>query len=186
MKLLFLFATIFIGQVTFAQKDTLKSMAFPCDIGKTLALSEKEILNIFKASIQQSAEGKISIPSNEWLSCNRDSSYFNADTIFFCSNAYYRNKSNTTECCELVAWTFYETKAFILTELHLCNEPTRASAFREKDRYKLEVIKTKEKYFLQTFNNSNLVDSFEILGIKTFSKCNVEGTTDIMTLVRQR
>jgi hypothetical protein len=185
MKLLFLFAATFIGQITFGQKDTLKPMVFPCNIGKDLTFSEKAILDIFKTSIKQPSDGSISIPSNEWLTCNRDSSYFKADTIYFCSNEYYKNKSNTTECCELVAWTFHKDKAFILTELHLCNEPTRASAVREKDYHKLEVIKTGNKYFLQAFNNSKLIDSFEILSIKTFPKCIVEGTTDIMTLVRQ-
>lgn len=185
MKLFSLFTAIFIGQVAFGQMDRLKPMVFPCDIGKSVTLSEKAILNIFKASIQQPADGKVSIPSNAWLTCNSDSSYFGADTIYFCSNAYYKNKSNATQCCELIAWTFYEAKAFILTELDLCNEPSRSSVVREKDHYKLEVIKAKDKYFLQIFNNSNLTESFEILGINTFPKCDAEGTTDIMTLVRQ-
>ncbi|MEO6233325.1 MAG: hypothetical protein ABJB11_18630 [Ferruginibacter sp.] len=185
MKLLFLIAAIFIGHITYGQKDTLKPMVFPCDIGKTLTISENEVLNIFKASIQQPAYDKISIPSNEWLTCNRDSSYSKMDTLYFCSNAYYKNKPNTTQCCELIAWTFYEEKAFILTEMHLCDEPAKASAVRERDYHKLEILKKNNKYFLQTFNNSKLIDTFEILTIKTFPKCNVDGTTDIMTLVRQ-
>lgn len=185
MKLPSLFVAILIGQVTFGQKDIHKPIVSPCGIGKVQRLSEKAILNIFRASIRQPVDGKISIPSNEWLSCNKDSSYFNADTIYFCSNSSYKNKANSTECCELVAWTFYEAKAFILTEVHLCNEPASASAVRREDNYKLGVIKTNNKYFLQTFNNSKLVDRFEILDVKTFPKCNLEGNTDIMTLVRQ-
>ena len=186
MKLLLFIITIFIGQLCVGQKtDTLSILTFECDKGKAVELNEEVISKIFEESIKQPVKGKIAIGSNDWLACNTDSSFFRLDTVYFCSNSYYKNKQpNTPNCCNLLSWTFYEKDAFISTQLNLCTEPATSTPYTDNNNFKIKVVFENGNYYLQLFNNSKLVENFRILNITTFPKCNLSGTTDIMILLR--
>jgi hypothetical protein len=118
--------------------------------GQTKGYSENEIYSLFKKSISQTDKGKIEIPSNPWVICNQDSSFYRKDTIRVCSNSYYRNSLN---CCQYIAWTFYDKDKFISTNLELCKEPTTASATKEKDYFKILIVSADNYLIISTFNN---------------------------------
>jgi len=151
--------------------------------GQTKSYSENDIYSLFKKSISQTEKGKIEIPSNPWLICNQDSSFFSNDTIRVCSNSYYRNSLN---CCQYIAWTFYEKDKFISTNLELCKEPTTASATKDKDYFKILVVSADNYLIISTFNNDQLKDSFKLLSVENIKKSNSDLTSTVLTLVRQK
>lgn len=151
--------------------------------GQTTEYSENEIYTLFKQSISQIEKGKIEIPSNPWLICNQDSSFYLKDTIKVCSNSYYRNSLN---CCQYMAWTFYDKDKFISTNLELCKEPTTASATRDKDYFKILIASADNYLIISTFNNDQLKESFKLLSVDTIKQSNSDLTSTVLTLVRQK
>jgi hypothetical protein len=152
-----------------------------CCYGQTKAYSEKYIYSLFKKSVLQTEKGKIKIPSNPWLICNRDSSFYRKDTIRLCSNSYYTNSLN---CCEYISWTFYEKDKFISTNLELCNEPTTASVTKDKDHFSVSVLSTDNYLLLSTFNNDKLIETFKIINVENVRQNNSDLTSTVMTLLR--
>jgi hypothetical protein len=151
--------------------------------GQTKPYSENEIYALFKNSISQTEKGKIEVPSNPWLICNQDSSFFRKDTIRVCSNSYYRNSLN---CCQYIAWTFYDKDKFISTNLELCKEPTTASATKDKDYFKILVVSADNYLIISTFNNDQLKDSFKLLSVDNIKQSNSDLTSTVLILVRQK
>ena len=151
--------------------------------GQTKSYSENEIYALFKNSISQTEKGKIEVPSNPWLICNQDSSFFRKDTIRVCSNSYYRNSLN---CCQYIAWTFYDKDKFISTNLELCKEPTTASATKDKDYFKILVVPADNYLIISTFNNDQLKDSFKLLSVDNIKQSNSDLASTVLTLVRQK
>lgn len=151
--------------------------------GQTKSYSENEIYALFKNSISQTEKGKIEVPSNPWLICNQDSSFFRKDTIRVCSNSYYRNSLN---CCQYIAWTFYDKDKFISTNLELCKEPTTASATKDKDYFKILVVSADNYLIISTFNNDQLKDSFKLLSVDNIKQSNSDLASTVLTLVRQK
>jgi len=156
--------------------------SFNC-YGQTKSYSENDIYRLFKKSISQTEKGKIEIPSNPWLICNQDSSYYRKDTVRICSNSYNTNSLN---CCNYIGWTFYEKDKFISTTLELCKEPTTASATRDKDHFKILVASTDNYLIISTFNNDKLVESFKVISVDNIKQNNSDLKSTILTLVRQK
>jgi hypothetical protein len=149
--------------------------------GQTKSYSEKDIYALFKKSISQNEKGKITIPSNPWLICNQDSSFYRKDTVRICSNSYYPNFLN---CCEYIGWTFYDKDKFISTNLKLCKEPTTASITKDKDHFKILVLSTDNYLLLSTFNNDKLIETFRIINVENIRQSNSDLTSTTMTLLR--
>ena len=155
-----------------------------CSFGQTKNYSEKDIYRLFKKSISQTDKKKISIPSNPWLFCNKDSSYYLNDTLRLVSNSYHNHK--LVNCCDYVGWTFYKQDKFISTRLQLCKEPTSASAAKDIDHYDLKVFSTDNYLTVSIFNNNKLIDSFKIIEISSFKQEDTDLTSTVITLYRLR
>jgi hypothetical protein len=150
--------------------------------GQTKNYSEKDVYRIFKKSISQREKNKISIPSNPWFFCNRDSSFYLNDTLRLVSNSYHNHK--LVNCCDYVGWTFYKKDKFISTRLQLCKEPTSASATRDNDRFDLKVLSADNYLILSIFNNNKLMESFKIIDISSFKQEDMDLTSTVITLFR--
>ena len=155
-----------------------------CSFGQTKNYSEKEVYRLFKKSISQTDKKKINIPSNPWLFCNNDSTFYLSDTLRLVSNSYHNHKIDN--CCDYVGWTFYKQDKFISTRLQLCKEPTTASATKDKDHFDLKVFSTDNYLTLSIFNNNKLVESFKIIDISSFKQEDTDLTSTVITLFRLR
>ena len=155
-----------------------------CSFGQTKNYSEKEVYRLFKKSISQRDKKKISIPSNPWLFCNRDSSFYLSDTLRLVSNSYYNHK--LVNCCDYVGWTFYKQDKFISTRLQLCKEPTSASATKDSDHFELKVFSTDNYLTISIFNSSKLIDSYRVIDISSFKQEDTDLTSTVITLYRLR
>lgn len=155
-----------------------------CSFGQTKNYSEKEVYQLFKKSISQRDKKKISIPSNPWLFCNRDSSFYLSDTLRLVRNSYHNHK--LVNCCDYVGWTFYKQDKFISTRLQLCKEPTSASATKDNDHFELKVFSTDNYLTISIFNNSKLMDSYKIIDISSFKQEDTDLTSTVITLYRLR
>ena len=155
-----------------------------CSFGQTKNYSEKEVYRLFKKSISQRDKKKISIPSNPWLFCNRDSSFYLSDTLRLVSNSYYNHK--LVNCCDYVGWTFYKQDKFISTRLQLCKEPTSASATKDSDHFELKVFSTDNYLKISIFNSSKLIDSYRVIDISSFKQEDTDLTSTVITLYRLR
>ena len=153
-----------------------------CTLGQTKIYSEKDVYRLFKKSISQTDKKKISIPSNPWLFCNKDSLFYLSDTLRLVSNSYHNDK--LVNCCDYVGWTFYKQDKFISTRLQLCKEPTTASATKDKDHFDLKVFPTDNYLTLSIFNNNKLVDSFKIIEIGSFKQKETDLISTVITLFR--
>ncbi|MEA5139062.1 hypothetical protein [Arcicella rigui] len=149
--------------------------------GQTKAYSEKYIYKLFKKSVLQTDKGKIKIPSNPWLICNQDSSFYRNDTVRLFSNSYYTNSVN---CCECIGWTFYEKDKFISTNFEFCKEPTTASAFKDKDHFRVLVSSADNYLLLSTFNNDKLIETFKIINVEYVRLSTSDLTSTVVTLLR--
>jgi hypothetical protein len=155
-----------------------------CSFGQTKDYSEKDVYRLFKKSISQGDKKKINIPSNPWLFCNRDSSFYFSDTLRLVSNSFHNHK--LVNCCDYVGWTFYKQDKFISTRLQLCREPTSASATKDNDHFDLKVFSADNYLILSIFNNSKLIDSFKIVDISSFKQEDTDLTSTVITLFRLR
>ena len=153
-----------------------------CSYGQTQSYSEKDIYSLFKKSISQRDKKKISIPSNPWLFCNKDSSFYLSDTLRLVSNSYYNHKF--INCCAYVGWTFYEKDKFITTGLELCKEPPYASVTKDQDHFTLKVFSPDNYLILSIFNNNKLINSFKIIDVNSFKQENTDLTSTVITLFR--
>ena len=155
-----------------------------CSFGQTKNYSEKDVYRLFKKSISQTDKKKISIPSNPWLFCNKDNSFYLDDTLRLVSNSYHNHK--LVNCCDYVGWTFYKQDKFISTRLQLCKEPTSASATKDNDHFDLKVFSADNYLILSIFNNNKLMDSFKIIDISSFKQEDTDLTPSVITLLRLR
>ena len=155
-----------------------------CSFGQTKNYSEKDVYRLFKKSISQREKNKINIPSNPWLFCNRDSSFYLNDTLRLVSNSYHNHK--LVNCCDYVGWTFYKQDKFISTRLQLCKEPTSASATKDIDHFDLKVFSADNYLTISIFNNNKLMDSFKIVDISNFKQEDTDLTSIVITLIRLR
>jgi hypothetical protein len=155
-----------------------------CSFGQTKNYSEKDVYRLFKKTISQTEKNKISIPSNPWLFCNKDSSFYLTDTLRLVSNSYHNHK--LVDCCDYIGWTFYKQDKFISTRLQLCKEPTSASATRDNDHFDLKVFSADNYLTLSIFNNKKFVDSFKIIDISSFKQEDTDLTSTVITLLRLR
>ena len=155
-----------------------------CSFGQTRNYSEKEVYQLFKKSISQTDKKSVSIPSNPWLFCNRDSSFYFSDTLRLVSNSYHNHKH--IDCCDYVGWTFYKQDKFISTRIQLCKEPTSASATKNNDYFDLKVFSADNFLTISIFNNNKLMDSFKIVDISSFKKEDTDLPSTVITLFRLR
>jgi len=148
-RLLILLALSFVGHIS---------------EGQTLNPTKKQLLKLFKSSIRQDSKSKISTNSNPWVVCNDDSSYYKADTIQLFPNS---NNYPDCKCSCYIDWTFYKKDAFILSREYT-NEPRRVSVPKADDWYIVKISQTDEGLVLETFNQNNPVDRFNVIDINNY------------------
>ncbi len=136
-------------------------------LGQKTELTKRNLLKVLKSSIQQDSKSKIQTNSNPWTICNKDSSYYNSDTLhlYLSNNSQYRNHSS---CCNFIDWTFYKKDAFILTKTQICKEPPTTSSSKADDWYTLKISNENDMLILKTFNQNKPVSKFKVVSIDPY------------------
>jgi len=137
------------------------SFAGHISVGQTSQPTKKQLLKLFKSSIRQDSKLKVTTNSNPWVVCNDDSSYYKADTIRLFP---YSNDYPDCKCSCYIDWTFYKKDAFILTREYT-NEPRRVIVTKSSDWYIVKLSLADKSLILETFNQNNLIDRFEVIDI---------------------
>ena len=183
-KFFFFIVVFFAGQSSFGQlKDSI-----PSDFGKRtgifIQVTKENLQAIIKKSIRQTEPTKVSFPSNPWIACNHDSSFYKMDTAYFCTNNYYTQTNSN--CCQFINWTFYNPDAFIRTLEQTCKEPASAKSYTDDDNFKIVLIDNNGVLYIELFNRKKLVDKFRVLTLERQKKFGSDGDYEIIKLVRQR
>lgn len=183
-KSLLLIAFAFAEQNSFGQL----SDNIPPDFGKRtgifLKVTKKNLQAIINKSIRQSEPTKVSFPSNPWIACNQDSSFYKMDTIYFRTNNYYTQPNS--DCCQFINWTFYDPDAFIRTLEQTCKEPASAKSYTDDDNFKIVLTDNSGVLYMQLFNRKKLVDNFRVFSLERQKKSGADGEFEIIKLIRQR
>ncbi len=159
MKLLYtILISLFFHTIAFAQN----------------APGKKELVKLFKSSINQKSKKSISVGSVSWIMCNQDSAYYKSDTIKLYNNVNYA--SQISSCCDFVNWTFYNKNSFIQSYSQICKEP--ASSSIKTDYYKI-TIKAIDKKILLSLNSQKGLEFFMVLDIKEIKLATYDSTTEI-------
>ena len=164
MTKLFLFLLLFIGQLVYGQDK------YPTKSQLTKSLTKKTKL-----------KGKV-YNSTNWFTIESDSAYRNLDTLVFYNNSNYRYGKLI---CNFVDWNFYKKDAFWVQYVQLCKEPTTATAIKDEDFFTYEVSGWEQRLILLIFNESKLVDKFEVLSLTPQPVNSVDGEmTQVLKLRR--
>ena len=162
-------SAILTGQLCFGQDSTVTA---------------KNILKLFESSIRQSSKLKIDADSNPWLIYNSDSSFFKSDTILLIQNNPNQNYARK-KCCAFIGWTFYKKNRFVQLDIDYCNEPPTRNVTTKNDFYSIKIAKISTKTIIETYRNDKLIDSFIVLGYKSFDDSFVNEDVAILTLLRK-
>jgi hypothetical protein len=166
--ILFLSA-ILAGQFCFGQESTITT---------------ENVSKLFKSSIRQSSKSKIEADSNPWLICNSDSSFFKSDTLLLIQNNPNHNFVRK-KCCAFIGWTFYKNNKFVLSDINYCSEPPTSKVTTINDFYSIKVAKINTTTVIETYRNNMLIDSFIVLGYKTFNDSIANEDVGVLKLVRR-
>ena len=148
--------------------------------GQIKSPTKKELLKTFKQSVQQNK--KIHTISNSWVVCNKDSSFYNSDTIQLVNNENYYYHSD--DCCYFVDWTFYSKDKFVQTKIDICKEPTSTSVTNANDNYNVSLTNTGQDLVMTTANSINLTQRYKVLSIGKIKIGTEENLTVVITLLR--
>jgi hypothetical protein len=116
----------------------------------------------FSKTIVKDKKGKIVIGRRAWYSCNDSQAYLKKDTISLVS---YPKTDNNVNCCNTVAWTFYDKSKFIETDFQKCKEPTWHSATKAESYYSLKITISGTRTFLTVNNNYGKMVKYEVLDL---------------------
>ena len=108
-------------------------------IGSNLSaqnLKKTELIKLFRESIAQDSRKTILTISNPWVTNNKDSLYYKADTLRFINVKKTPYKYNF---CEKVNWTFYRNDKFYLVESQTCREPSSAKYSIKNNQFRIEI-----------------------------------------------
>ncbi|WP_379964125.1 hypothetical protein [Epilithonimonas sp. UC225_85] len=125
-----------------------------------IEITEKNIINVFKKTIDQESRTKIRTFSNPWTSDNSSDIYFKSDTITF-------TNSKNNNFCKDINWTFYRKNKFIRTFGNHCEEPPTYSATKIIDYFEIKFREIGEKKYLELYNQEKLIEKFEIISLET-------------------
>ena len=123
--------------------------------------TKQQIVNLFKNSISQQSKNGISVGSNAWVICNKDSAFFKSDTIILQSNINYFYQIG--DCCDFIEWIFYKQDAYLQKKLQVCNEPASASA--NADNLRLILTTQPHDLVLTTILNGRMMSKFKVLRV---------------------
>ena len=164
----FLFIFLIVGYISFGQNNNP---------------TKSQLLKVLKKSIRQDTKGKVSINSNPWIICNKDSSFYKSDTLRLYNNINYYYYSN---CCDFVDLTFYKKNAFVFVKTQICKEPTTSSAATNKSWFTINFIDNKDNLVLETINQGSVVDQFKVISLDKITNVGqVNNVTNVLTFVRQ-
>lgn len=124
------------------------------------------IILLFTSSVL--AQGKIKEKSlnGSWYACNKDASYYNADTICLTSTPAVYN------CCDEVVW-WLKRKIFRKYDNN-CSDKFKTNDTQKNYSGKFSVIETHKEYILVLFDGKYIREKFKILSLK-----NVEWKSDL-------
>ena len=143
--------------------------------------SKRQLFKTFKSSIVQDSKKWIDSSSSPWKICNQDSSFYNADTLLVYHST---SEINNTNCCRYVTWTFYKKTSFIQSEVQTCTEPSSGKVFSINDIFNIEITNQNERTYLKTYQNGILVDTFNVLALKSINKTDDSNKVKLLILSR--
>lgn len=153
-KFILLYIVFLLPICLFAQSKTTKST-----LKKIIRDSKVELFN-----------DKFTLPSNKaWVFNNADSLYFKQDTL----TAFLYKSSKQKSLCELIDWTFYRKKSFILGSESNCKEPpTRKATKYPKDYFTIAIYTVENETMIDVLRyDKMIVESFIILNIEENQDC---------------
>ena len=135
---------------------------------------KSEVRKLFKESILQNDTNVITTVSNPWLTDNKDSLFFKADTIRLI-NPDYRYRHGL---CEVVAWTFYRKDKFSQDLGQICKEPPAYRVSKEDSRHSIDLRNTESGVVMITTNAEGVINKYLVIKIERSKDM------DEMTLLR--
>ena len=152
--------------------------------GQVVKPTKVQLHEIFKSSVHQGSKRKIQTDSSPWLICNKDSSFYKADTVYLYDNQnYYYQPEN---CCGFIGWTFYKPNAIVQKEIQICNEPPTAKVTTDKDFYTISVTEENKQAIIKVFRKKELIDIFTAVAFENVRLAQKGQTSNRLTLVRQK
>ena len=168
LKILLRSIIILISNFTFSQ------------VSESQKINEKNILKIFKSTIDQDKRNRISVTANPWST--ESENYLKSDTVKFI------NPSNKIDenYCHLINWTFYRKNKFIRSYGEYCNEPANEKVTNENDYFELKINETIHGTFLELYNKNKIVENFQIISIEKKQSLSYKNEIQyILTLKRK-
>ncbi len=128
-------------------------------VSEKVKISEKNILKIFKSTIQQDKGNKIKITSNPWFT--DQNTYLKTDTIIFTNSNNFNR-----DYCRVINWTFYKKNKFIRSFGNYCDEPPTEKVTNKNDHFDLKIIENQQKTILELSNQGKVIEKFEIISLE--------------------
>ena len=148
LKIFLIFIIVLISNFSFSQ------------VSESQKISKKNILKIFKSTIDQDKRNRISVTANPWST--EFENYLKSDTVKFI------NPSNKIDenYCNVINWKFYRKNKFVRSYGEYCNEPPLEKVTNENDYFELMINETINGVFLELYNKEKIVEKFQIISIE--------------------
>ena len=143
---------------------------FPICLFAQSRTTKSTLEKIIRDSKVELHDGKFTLPSNRaWVFNNADSLYFKQDTL----TAFLYKSSKHKSLCEVVDWTFYRKKSFILGNESRCKEPPKRKVEKyPKDYFTIAVYTVENETMIDVLRyDKMIVESFIILNIEENQEC---------------
>ncbi|WDF45172.1 hypothetical protein PQ459_09700 [Chryseobacterium sp. KACC 21268] len=124
-----------------------------------IEITEKNLFNVFKKTINQESKRSIRTVSNPWITDNSNDDFAKLDTIVF-------TNGKRNNYCKDVNWTFYRKNKFIRTYGDHCKEPPTYTVTKIKDYFELKLTEINRKEYLELYNQEKLIEKFEIVSLE--------------------
>lgn len=150
-------------------------------VSEKLNINKKNILKVFKSTIDQDKRNRISITSNPWST--EKEKYEISDTIRFI------NPSNRTDYnyCNVINWTFYRKNKFVRSYGEYCDEPAVEKVTNEDDFFDLKITEVYGKIYLELFNKQKLIEKFLIISLEKTQSLSYKNLIEYtLTLKREK
>ncbi|WP_299246783.1 hypothetical protein [uncultured Aquimarina sp.] len=135
-------------------------------------ITRKEILSVLKETLAKSRNFD-SEATNEWFFDNTNNDYLKKDTIVLNSARSFKR-----DYCNIINWSFYKNDKFKLEKADYCNEPPTKLVSKDEDFMNIKIKKLNDVIFLNLFNVNGLVETYQILSLKSNKTSDEENNFD--------
>ena len=154
------------------------------NLGKAqnIKINKRNVLKVFKNTVVQNKNNKISLPSNPWFTENTGDKFNESDTLKFTNSRTY----NRTYC-KVINWTFYKKDKIVRTFGNYCNEPPTEKVSTEQDHFDLKIQVVNSSTFLELYNRQKLTYKFKIISLEKIQSLSYKNEIKyILTLKRMK